>query len=126
MHRCLTEAYATLDRYRYTKSEYAPIGSDGVAAVAVLAEAAVGALVHVVALVERGAEAVAGRAAALEGAGRVDALRQAAARRRPRRALVHVAAQVRRVVVLVPANPTQAVPSGGYCQIKSNVMYVNP
>lgn len=74
-----------------------------------LAQAAVGALVDVVALVERRAQAVPRRTAALEGARQVDALRQAAARRAPRRALVHVAAQVRRVVVLVAAGASVCV-----------------
>lgn len=66
-----------------------------------LAQPGVGALVDVLAGVHGGRELVAGRAAALVRAGQVDALRQPAARRARLPALVHVAAQVGRVVVLV-------------------------
>lgn len=66
-----------------------------------LAQPLVVALVDVLALVEAGREPVAGRAAALVRAGHVGALRQPAAARAAEGALVHVAAQVGRVVVFV-------------------------
>ena len=78
-----------------------PIRPNSVPTLAVFTQPLVGALVDVLALVERGGEAVPGRAAALVRAGQVHALRQPAARRAVERALVDVAAEVGRVIVLV-------------------------